>query len=118
MKKYYFIFTFMILLTIISGCESLQELLATDVEYTVTGTTTTVNITIANEDGGTSQFFNVTIPWSYEFQGRKGDLVSVSAHNLQASGSVTVTIYTDGSVFKTSTNEGAYVIATASGLLP
>ena len=115
MKKYYFIFIFMILLTIISGCESLQELLAIDVEYTVTGTTTTVNITIANEDGGTSQFFNVTIPWSYEFQGRKGDLVSVSAHNLQASGSVTVKIYTDGSVFKTSTSD---VIATASGLLP
>ena len=46
-----------------------------------------------------------------------GTFVYVSAQNNQASGTVVVTIYRDGEVFKTSTSMGAYVIATASGSL-
>ena len=117
MKKVIYSFLLLLLFTY-TGCELLQDLFATDVEYTVTGTTTLVDITIENEDGGTSQFSDVSVPWSYEFQGNSGDFVYVSAQNQLDTGSVTVKIYTDGSVFKTSTSVGAYVIATASGLLP
>lgn len=89
-----------------------------DVKYEVTGSAITVSTTIENEDGGTSQFADVAVPWTYQFEGRQGDFVYVSAQNQGDTGSVTVTIYYDGDVFKTSTSSGAYVIATAYGSLP
>lgn len=88
-----------------------------DVEYKVTGTAETVSITYENSDGGCSQESDVSIPWSYSFTGESGDFVYISAQNQGETGSVTVTIKTDGDVFKQSTSEGAYVIATASGSL-
>lgn len=88
-----------------------------DVEYRVTGSAETVDITISNEGGGTSQFSDQPVPWSYEFEGEEDDFVYVSAQNNGETGSVAVTIYTDGDRFKTSTSSGAYVIASASGSL-
>lgn len=87
------------------------------VKYEVTGTANTVDVTYENEDGGTSQESDVSVPWSYTFDGEPGDFVYISAQNQGESGSVTVTIYTDGDEFKSSTSEGSYVIATASGTL-
>lgn len=87
------------------------------VKYKVTGTADTVDVTYENADGGTSQESDVDVPWSYSFTGEPGDFVYISAQNQGQTGTVTVTIYTDGDVFKTSTSEGAYVIATASGSL-
>ncbi len=105
-----------------------------EVEYKVTCTATPnlVDLTIENEDGRTSQFSDVATPWTYTFDIEKDDygvfvyvfdiekddygvFVYVSAQNQQDHGSVTATIYVDGSQFKTSTSTGAYVIATASG---
>lgn len=88
-----------------------------DVKYKVTGTAATVDVTIENEDGGCSQFSDVSVPWTYSFEREEGEFVYVSAQNCGNSGSVTVTIYKDGDTFKTSTSSGAYVIATASGTL-
>ena len=88
-----------------------------NVKYKVTGTADTVDVTYENSDGGTSQESDVSVPWSYSFTGEPGDFVYISAQNQGQTGTVTVTIYTDGDVFKTSTSEGAYVIATASGSL-
>lgn len=87
------------------------------VEYEVTGNAPSVDITIENEQGGTSQYADVPIPWDYEFARTAGEFVYVSAQNQTDHGSVTVTIYVDGSNWKTSTSNGAYVIATASGIL-
>ena len=97
------------------GCELFDT--SIDVEYKVTGTASEVDVTYENEDGGTSQQSNVSVPWSYSFTGDPGDFVYISAQNQGESGSVTVTIYTDGDKFKSSTSSGAYVIATASGSL-
>jgi len=88
-----------------------------DVKYKVTGTAETVDITYENRDGGTSQEADVEVPWSYSFTGHPGDFVYISAQNQGSTGTVTVTILTDGDVVKTSTSEGAYVIATAHGSL-
>ena len=88
-----------------------------DVEYKVTGSASTVSVTYTNRDGGTSQESDVSIPWSYSFKGSPNDFVYISAQNQGESGSVTVTIYKNGSSFKTSTSDGAFVIATASGSL-
>ena len=125
MKKCALIVIFTMLLTLFTSCLfPPEEELGTpsityyDVKYEVTGTTTTVDITMENEDGGVSQYSDVSVPWSYEFRRIEDSFVYISAQNQQASGSVIVKIYTDGSVFKSSTSSGAYVIATASGSLP
>jgi len=102
-------------LALLVGCEESDD--SIEVEYRVTGTAVTVDLTIRNEDGGTSQFTDMPVPWSYSFVGEKGDFVYVSAQNQGNTGTVTATIYRDGKQFKTSTSSGAYVIATASGSL-
>lgn len=106
--------TIIIILNILnSGCLSTTT---HTVKYEVTGSASKVFVTYENEYGGTSQE-EVYLPWSYTFTAESGDYVYISAQNLGDSGSVTVTIYKDGEVFKTSTSSGGYVIATASGFI-
>jgi hypothetical protein len=86
-----------------------------DVEYRVSGSTSSVFITYANKDEGTSQVTTRT-PWSYSWYGAKsGQFLYVSAQNQKSSGSVKVQIYKNGALYKESESSGAYVIATASG---
>lgn len=100
----------------LTGCDNPFDP-SIDVKYKVTGTAATVDVTYENSSGGVSQESDVEVPWSYSFTGDPGDFVYISAQNQGQTGTVTVTIYRDGDVFKTSTSEGAYVIATASGTL-
>lgn len=88
------------------------------VKYEVTGTAALVDITIENEDGGTSQFSGVATPWSYNFSAPQDAFVYVSAQNQTDAGSVTTSIYVNAELFKVSTSSGAYVIATAYGSVP
>ena len=104
---------FFLCILIISSC----DIFDLDIKYEVTGTADTVNITYKNEDGGTSQANGVSMPWTYLFKAQPGDSVYLSAQNNGESGTVTVTIYKDGSEFKKSSSTGAFCIATASGLL-
>jgi len=85
------------------------------VKYTLS--CSSCDITYENSSGGTSQESNVNSTWSYSFTGYDGDFVYLSAQNNNNSGSITVNILVGGSVYKTSTSSGAYVIATASGSL-
>jgi hypothetical protein len=89
----------------------------TVVKYTVTGTASSASITYANKDEGTEQIADTAVPWSYSFDGITGNFVYISAQNQGESGSVTVTIYINGSVYKTATSSGEYVIAYASGTI-
>jgi hypothetical protein len=72
-----------------------------------------------NAGGNTEQLSDVPLPWftSFTVEVEKYGyfFVYVSAQNQGSSGTVTATIYRDGSVFETATSSGAYVIATASG---
>ena len=101
----------------VNGCSVVSQQKDPEVKYEVTGTATTVDITMENSSGGTSQFSDVAVPWSTYFTSKSGAFVYISAQNQASSGSVTVRIYKDGIVFKESTSSGAYVIATASGSL-
>jgi len=86
-----------------------------NVEYRISGSAYSVFITYANKTEGTSQEY-ANIPWAYSWSGAKsGQFLYVSAQNQWETGSVTVEIYKNGSLYKTSTSTGAYVIATASG---
>jgi hypothetical protein len=109
-------FYLMLLSLLIAGC-GLLDAGDIDVQYKVTGTAGAVDITIENEDGGTSQFDDVALPWQYDFKVQPGAFVYVSAQNQMQSGEITVMIYRDGELFKRSTSAGAYVIATASGII-
>jgi len=90
-----------------------------NITYRITGTATSVSVTYENENGGTSQISKVYLPWEYNLYGMKaGDFVYISAQNNGEHGTVTVEILLDGWwPVKSSTSEGAYVIATASGML-
>ena len=92
------------------------------------------SLTYLNEQGGTSQESNAHLPWTLSFVGKTGRPVYISAQNLDHYGNrkgrpgyvpnagevvqiITVEIYVDGALVKTSSSKGAYAIATASGTL-
>jgi uncharacterized repeat protein (TIGR02543 family) len=87
-----------------------------EVVYRITGTASSVDVTLNNPTGGTEQYSNVPLPKEYSYSSFSDDFVYISAQNQGEYGTVTVSIYVDGVLFKTSSSSGAYVIATASGL--
>lgn len=108
--------TAVLIITMVIGCSTAADS-SHAVRYTVGGTASSFDITYENEDGGTSQKSDVSSGWSYSFEAEEGDFVYISAQNTTDNGSVEVTIYNNGEVFKTSESEGEYVIATADGTL-
>ena len=98
---------------ILSSCDFFIGMM----EYEVTGSASSVDVTYANESGGTSRQSGVSLPWSYSFTGDPGDFVYILAENKGATGSVTATIYKNGNEFKTSTSSAPYGTAEASGVL-
>lgn len=91
------------------------------VVYEITGTAEKVSITLSNATGGTEQsqvplkFGKTSIPWQESYYSFPSHFLYISAQNQGEYGTVTVSIYVKGKLFKTSTSSGAYVIATASG---
>ena len=84
------------------------------VEYKVSGSANSASITYSNAQGGTEQQ-KINLPWSKSFTVTSGSFLYISAQNEGDSGSVTCQILVNGSVYKTSTSSGAYVIADCSG---
>lgn len=103
-----------LLAVLVSGC---TDMFKSDVKYSVSGTASSVSLTYENEDGGTSQVSSVPLPWSYSFKAKEGDFLYISAQNNSSSGSVNVKISVNGDTRKSSSSDGAYVIATASDSL-
>ena len=93
-----------------------------EVVYKVTGTATTVSLTMQTSDGGTSQVDATRVPLTSK-SGKDGltmvmeagDFFYISAQNQGSSGSVTCTVEVDGVPVKTTTSQGEYVIAACSG---
>ncbi|MGM0628025.1 MAG: MmpS family transport accessory protein [Candidatus Fermentibacterota bacterium] len=88
-----------------------------EVEYEVTGSAYSVDVTYENSGGSTSREYGVGVPWSYRFSADPGDYVYISAQNTGTYGTVTVAIYIDGEIYEAETSERAYCTATASGML-
>lgn len=88
------------------------------VTYRVTGYSSKgVSVTYSNAGGDTEQK-DVTLPWSWIlYPMHDGDFVYISAQVNSEYGDITVEIYLDGVLTKTSSSYGAYVIATASGII-
>lgn len=83
--------------------------------YEITGTAKEVDVTLNNASGGTEQYDDVRLPKKYTYYYFSDSFLYISAQNQGDSGSVTVKIYINGRLFKTSRSSGAYVIASASG---
>ncbi len=111
--------TLLSVLILLSSCDLYEDIESTPdtVTYNLSGTAPTVNITINNKDGGTEQFSNISLPWSYSFEAYSDFFMYLSAQNQGSAGSVTATINVNGGQYKTSTSSGAYVIASVSGSL-
>lgn len=90
-----------------------------DVRYEVKGGAgvSKTLITYENASGGTSQTTTSSLPWTYSFKAKSGRWVYVSVQNGHSDGGVQANIYVDGDLWKTSTSNGGYVIATASGTI-
>ncbi len=93
-----------------------SEPTTTTVVYEITGSAKNVDVTLNNTTGGTEQYSNVPVPKQFTYSNFTDNFLYISAQNQGEYGSVTVTIYIDGKLFKTSTSVGAYVIASASGM--
>jgi hypothetical protein len=84
------------------------------VEYRVYGSR--ASLTYANAQEGTSQNSSAMLPWTYSFNSaRTGQFLYISAQNTGDSGQIRVEIWKRGSLYRTSTSQGAFAIATASG---
>lgn len=75
-----------------------------------------ISVTQASEDGATSQFNNIKAPYkSGPLLFKKGDFVYLSAQNQNNSGEVTVEIFVDSRLYKSTRSVGEYCIASVSG---
>ena len=86
-----------------------------EIRYTVTGTASTVNVTLNNSGGNTEQYSDVSVPAEYAYETFDDWFFYISAQNQGETGSVTVRIYYRDDLIEEATSSGAYVIATASG---
>lgn len=78
-----------------------------------------VDITIENQDGGTSQMTDVSTPWTYPkngtFKADSSDYVYVSAQRGSGKGEIKVQIIVNGNVWKESSSSGPHSTASQSG---
>jgi hypothetical protein len=85
-----------------------------EVEYKISGTATSVNVTLSNSSGGTEQYSDVDLPKNYSYSFFSDNFLYISAQNNGSSGTVDVKCYYRGTLKNSAHSEGAYVIATAS----
>lgn len=86
-----------------------------EIIYEITGTADEVDVTLENATGGTEQYSNVYIPIKYSYDSFADNFLYIAAQNQGEHGTVNVSIYVNGRLFKAASSSGAYVIATASG---
>jgi hypothetical protein len=87
----------------------------TSVQYTVEGWYTGIAVTLNNDTGGTEQYDVGAVSFSKYYPDFQNNFLYISAQNQGNYGSVTVSIYVDGRLYKSASSSGGYVIATASG---
>jgi hypothetical protein len=92
---------------------------STAVQYQISGSVMGATITYQNATGDTEQQ-DISLPWTYPtFRASSGQFVYISAQIAgNDPGTITCKILVNGSVYKTSTSNGQYVIVTCSGMVP
>ena len=119
-NKNHILFIFIILFSL-SACnkdDNPAQDNSRSVKYEVTGSASSVSLTLNNATRGTEQIDSAPLPWARSFTVQKGAFLYVSAQNNGSSGSITASVYVNNNLLQTVTSSGAYVIATASGDAP
>ena len=101
---------------ILVGCNEDPFSPSVTVRYKVSGTAETVNIDYFDSNGDLAILTNVTSPWEISFSAKHGDEVYLFAQRVGDSGTVSVTIYSDGEVLDEELSSGA-AGATAQGTI-
>lgn len=85
------------------------------VSYEVTGTASSVDVTLSDAAGSAQHYADIAVPHTFSYPSFRADFVYISAQSNEAHGSVTVSIYVNGRLFKTASSSG-FTPATVSGL--
>lgn len=101
---------------LLAGCGEDPLSASVTVRYEVTGSAEVVNIDYIDSNGDLAIVNGQETPWEIIFSANKGDQAYLSAKRTGDTGTVTVKIYKDGTLFDedTSTDDTA---ATAEGTL-
>jgi len=75
----------------------------------------TVDVTMTNQDGGTSQYTDRELPFTYTLYGMHDDDFVYISGQINGDGCIEAQIYLDDILVKHSQSCGKYVIATCSG---
>jgi len=86
------------------------------VTYEISGSASSVSITLSNAQGGTEQG-EYKVPFRKTYTMDRGAFAYISAQNQGEFGTVTCKILVGSTVWKESTSTGAYSIADCSGLV-
>jgi hypothetical protein len=86
-----------------------------NVTYEVTGTAESVDVKVSNEKNVMEEYRDIPLPWRMDYGGFEENNVYLYAYNRGEEGSVTVTIYVNGQVFKSLTTEEPYGNVTIFG---
>lgn len=76
-----------------------------------------VDITLTNATGGVEQHTDIPLPYSYTFDAREGQFVSISAQSDSRVSEFSCFILANGVMVKSATSSGEYAIVTCSGKL-
>lgn len=88
------------------------------VKYVINGSAHRADLTYNNANDDTEQISSVSVPYEKTYTMKPGNFLYISAQNQDEYGSIICEIWVDGKKVKTSTSNGAYVIATCSDMLP
>jgi hypothetical protein len=86
-----------------------------NVTYEVTGNADVVDVAISDDDGDMERFYDVALPWRQDYGDFEQDYVYLYAYNKGESGTITITIFVNGKVFKSETVSGGYQSAVVVG---
>ena len=86
-----------------------------NVTYEVTGDAESVDVSLSNDDGGYEQYNDVPLPFRMDYGGFNERYVYLYAYNNGDSGTITISIYVNGKLFKTATSSGPYTNAVVYG---
>ncbi|MDD5313550.1 MAG: hypothetical protein PHO26_10985 [Dehalococcoidia bacterium] len=85
------------------------------VTYEVTGDADVVDIVISDDDGDLERFYDIGLPWRQDYGEFGQDYLYLYAYNKGESGTVIITIFVNGKVFKSETISGGYQSAVIVG---
>jgi len=103
-----------------SSCDLLDtNIIKKTIKYEIIGNATDVDIWYFNSTGGSERHRNIALPWeltfSVEFDKYTLFLAFIEANGRN--GNITVNVFVNGKIFKTSTSSGSSPSARAEGYL-